>query len=422
MRVGLVTPYSWTVPGGVNNHVEHLADELERRGHTAWIMAPMGVMFGRRRVDGRRLHATGRLVPMGSSIPVSSNGSVAYISLNPRVFARMDRAIGQLRLDVVHVHEPCLPPVSLAAVLLARSPVVGTFHAALKDPNVYDRYEWSHRMIMDRLDVRTAVSGEAARAPATRYPGDYWMIPNGVAVGRFAPARRVPKVPGRVLFIGRADPRKGLRILLEAFAGLRRRRPDTSLVVAGVTQRELGSLAAHGTSGRPIELDGVTALGWVGDDEKVRHLGAAEVVCVPSLSGESFGVVLIEALASGVPVVASDLPGYREVLRQGEIGSLAPPGDPLTLAKTLGSVLADEALRRRLSEAGIAAADTYAWEHVADRVELAYAEAASLDAAAGGRHPSDRPWVGRTLLKSWLWKSRLAGVGSDGGSSNDRVQ
>jgi len=407
VRIGLVTPYSWSVPGGVNSHVEHLAEELEHRGHTTWILAPVGVMIGRRRVDSRRLPATERLVPMGSAIPIPSNGSFAYLNPSPRVFTRMDRAIRQLHLDVLHVHEPCTPPVSMAAVLLAASPVVGTFHADIGNPAMYDRMGWVTRVVVERLDVRTAVSEEALRIPAARFPGEYVVIPNGVAVDLFAPARDRAKVAGRVLFVGRAEPRKGLAVLLQAFATLRHRRPDVTLVIAGASRRDVLAEAARAGDGVPIDLGEVTTLGWVGDDEKVRQLGAAEVVCVPSLWGESFGVVLIEALAAGVPVVASDLPAYRRVLRDGVAGRLTPPGDPVALAHALDAVLADEVLRQRFRTEGLAAADTYSWERVADQVEAVYRQAASLDLPRGRHGLPGRPWFGRALLEYWLWRSRI---------------
>jgi len=407
MRIGLVTPYSWTVPGGVNSHVEHLAAELDRRGHATWILAPVGVLVGRRRVDGRRLPATERLVPMGSAVPIRSNGSLAYLNTSPLVARRMDRALRLLKLDVLHVQEPFTPSVSVAAVMLAMSPVVGTFHAAMDDPALYDRWDWGTRIVADRLDVRLAVSEAAMQLPAERFPGEYTIVPNGVATEVFAPARTGTRIPGRILFIGRAEPRKGLAVLLKAFMDLRRRRPEASLVIAGATTREVmveGSMAGDGV---PLDLDGVTALGWVEDAEKVRRLAEAEVVCAPSTHGESFGIVLIEALAAGVPVVASDLPGYRSVLRDGLAGRLTPPGEPVALAHALEVMLGDDVLRRRLRAEGIAVSDAYSWSRVADRLEEVYAHAASRDLPRDGHGPPERPRYSRALVEYWLWKALL---------------
>ena len=200
---------------------------------------------------------------------------------------------------------------------------------------------------MRRLDVRVAVS-EAARAfPQSRFPGPYRIIPNGIPVEKYAPAVGAPKVRGRILFVGRAERRKGLGVLLQAFTLLRERVPHATLVVAGATRRQMLETDRNGT-GLPVDLAGVEALGWVADEEKIAHLGAAEIVCAPSLAAESFGIVLAEAMAAGVPVVASDLPGYRAVLRDGQAGRLTPPGDPVALADALYDLLQDEEERRRL--------------------------------------------------------------------------
>ena len=328
VRVGLVTPYSWTVPGGVNHHVEHLADELEARGHETWIIAPVGALTpARRHVDSRRQMMAERFIPMGSAVPLPSNGSIAYVNFSPQVFARMDRAIRYSRFDVLHVHEPCTPMVSGMAVMMATSPVVGTFHAALDQSRYYDNLKWGVAAVMRRIDVRVAVS-EAARAfPQSRFPGPYRIIPNGVPVEKYASAVGAPKVDGRILFVGRAERRKGLGVLLQAFTLLRERAPHATLVVAGASRRQMLETDRNGT-GLPVDLAGVDALGWVADEEKIAHLGAAQIVCAPSLAAESFGIVLAEAMASGVPVVASDLPGYRAVLRDGQAGRLTPPGRP----------------------------------------------------------------------------------------------
>jgi hypothetical protein len=176
--------------------------------------------------------------------------------------------------------------------------------------------------------------------------------------------------------------------------------------------------AANAGDGVPIDLDGVTTLGWIGDAEKVRRLAEAEVVCVPSVHGESFGIVLVEALAAGVPVVASDLPGYRSVLRDGLAGRLTPPGEPVALAHALEAVLADDVLRRRLTAEGLAVAEAYSWDRVADRVEEVYTHAASLDLPRGRHGQPGRPWAGRALVQYWLWKART-GRDADG-AARDR--
>ena len=402
MRVGLVSPYSWTVPGGVNHHVEHLADELEQRGHETWIIAPVGAATPSRRIDSRRQAMAERFIPMGSAAPVPSNGSRAYVWVSPKIFGRMDRAVRYGRFDVLHVHEPCTPWVAGAAVLMATCPVVGTFHAALEKSALYDNLKFLAGPVMHRLDVRVAVS-EAARAfPQSRFPGPYRIIPNGVPVEMYAPALGAPKVRGRILFVGRAERRKGLGVLLQAFTLLRGRMPEASLVVAGATRRQVLETDRNG-SGLHVDLAGVEALGWIADEEKIAHLGAAELVCAPSLAAESFGIVLAEAMAAGVPVVASDLPGYRAVLRDGQAGRLTPPGDPVALAGALYDLLQDAEERRRLTAAGSAAAAELSWSRITDRVIEAYEDALAAPRVRGVHGLPGRPWFGRALFDYTTW-------------------
>jgi len=406
MRVGLVTPYSWTVPGGVNHHIEHLAAELEARGHEPWIIAPVGVLSPTRRaVDSRRQQAAERFIPMGTAVPLPSNGSRSYISMNPRAVLRMDRAVRYGRFDVLHIHEPGVPSVGLAAVFLAASPVVGTFHAALESSWGYERLPWLGRMGMARLDVRIAVSEAAREYPARLFPGDYRIIPNGVTLEKYAPAVGAAKVKGRVLFIGRAEKRKGLGVLLHAFARLRRRLPHATLVIAGATRGQALEASRLGY-GPPLDLAAVEALGWVVDDEKVAHLAQAEIVCAPSLAAESFGIVLAEAMAAGVPVVASDLPGYRSVLRGGEAGRLVPPGEPALLADALYDLLQDEAERRRLVAAGLTAAERLSWTRVTDEIITAYEDALTVGDRPGMHGLPNRPWFGRAWLEYQLTGGR----------------
>jgi phosphatidylinositol alpha-mannosyltransferase len=386
------------VPGGVNHHIEHLAAELAERGHEPWIIAPVGVLSPTRRaVDSRRRQAAERFIPMGTAVPLPSNGSRSYISANPRVVLRMDRAVRHGRFDVLHIHEPGVPSVALAAVFLATSPVVATFHAALESSFGYEHLPWLGRMGMARLDVRIAVSEAAREFPARLYPGDYRIIPNGVTVEKYAPAVGAAKVKGRVFFIGRAEKRKGLGVLLHAFARLRRRLPHATLVIAGATRGQALEASRLGY-GPPLDLAGVDALGWVLDDEKVAQLAQAEVVCAPSLAAESFGIVLAEAMAAGVPVVASDLPGYRAVLGDGEAGRLVPPGEPALLAEALYELLQDDDERRRLAAAGLVVAERLSWTRVTDEIIAAYEDALAVGDRPGMHGLPDRPWFGRAVL------------------------
>ncbi len=406
MRVGLVTPYSWTVPGGVNHHIEHLAAELEVRGHEPWIIAPVGAMTpARRHVDSRRQTVTERFIPMGNALPVPTNGSLAYVNFSPQIAPRMDRAVRYGRFDILHVHEPCTPAVSMMAVVMAASPVVGTFHAALESSAFYDRGRLVAGAVMKRIDVRIAVSEAARSFPQSRFPGPFRIIPNGVPVEMYAPAVGAAKVPGRILFVGRPEPRKGLGVLLQAFALLRKRMPDATLVVAGATRRQVLETERAG-SDLPVDLTGLEALGWVDDAVKVAQLGEAEVLCAPSRAAESFGIVLAEGMAAGVPVVASNLPGYRAVLRDGEAGRLVPPGDPVALADALYDLLQDEAERRRLAAAGIAAAADLSWAQITDRIVEAYEDALAAPRVRGLHGLPGRPVAYRALFEYVVWARR----------------
>lgn len=376
MRIGLVTPYSWTVPGGVNDHIANLAHQLELRGHEPWILGPVGG-------PGRsRQRLPERFITVGSAVPFPSNGSKAYVNTCFWMLQRMERILANNPFDVLHCHEPCTPSVSASTVLRRNAPVVGTFHAALNDSILYRYLYPVARKIVEALAVKIAVSEAAKEYVEARFGGTYRIIPNGVPVERYAAARTGERVPGRILFIGRAEPRKGLLVLLRAFVRLRARRPDATLVLVGPRWAQVHQLVERPDSGLTWPIPGIAALGRVPHDTKVAEMGAAEVLCVPSLEGESFGIVLAEGLAAGLPVVASDLPGYRSVLRNGQVGVLVPPRDHVALAAALEAVLADETRRRRLSEAGLVVADELAWERVAAQVIETYEIAVEMGAAA----------------------------------------
>ena len=332
MRVGLVTPYSWTVPGGVNHHIEHLAAELEARGHEPWIIAPVGVLSPTRRARGQPAAAGRRaLHPHGHRRP---HPVQRLARLPQRQPSRRRCAWTAPCATGASTCCTCTSPArrrwAWRRVFLAASPVVGTFHAALESSFGYEHLQLARRgMGMERLDVRIAVSEAAREFPARLFPGDYRIIPNGVAVEKYAPAVGAAKVKGRVFFIGRAEKRKGLGVLLHglraaAAAAARTRRwsspaPTRAAGAGGVAAR-LRAAARPRRASRP----------WAGWSTTRRSPSSAqaEVVCAPSLAAESFGIVLAEAMAAGVPVVASDLPGYRAVLRDGEAGRLVPPGEP----------------------------------------------------------------------------------------------
>ncbi len=372
MRIGLVSPYAWTVPGGVNNHVMSLVWHLERAGHEVFVIAPAG--------DLKRSQTPlpKRFISAGRAFPVRSNGSVAYVNGSFFMLGKMSRILAPLDLDVVHVHEPTIPSVGAAATMMSKAPVVGTFHAAGAASAFYLRWRPLAERILSSITVKIVVSETARQTVVGEFPGEYRVIPNGIDLEHYATARGEGKVRGRILFLGRPEPRKGLPALLEAFEGLRRRLPQASLVVAGPTAEELQALASRGRHAADRSLENVTALGRVSHDVKLRELASAEVLCAPSNGGESFGIVLIEAMAAGVPVIASDIPGYRAVLAEGSAGVLVPPDDPGALETALANILANNALRHDLSLAGLARAERYSWDRLVGQVVEAYADAIAM--------------------------------------------
>jgi len=287
----------------------------------------------------------------------------------------MEKLLEGRDFELLHAHEPCTPSVSGSAVLVADRPVVGTFHAAGRRSVAYKLLMPIATKVVDNITVRIAVSEAAREFIDTRFPGDYRIIPNGVNIEAYVPARARARIPGRILFVGRAEPRKGLFVLLEAFSLVRQRIPRASLVIVGSELNEVKDAAAKIDPRPKWPLAGVSALGRVPQDTKVDEMGAAEVIAVPSLEGESFGIVLTEALAAGLPVVASDLPAYRSVLQGGALGRLVAVGDPAALAEELVTVLQQDGLRRELIEKGIAAVEEFSWEVVVDQVIEAYDEA-----------------------------------------------
>jgi phosphatidylinositol alpha-mannosyltransferase len=348
-RVALVSPYSWSRPGGVRTHIRGLARELRAREIETRILAPADAP-----VDEPGFTAAGR------SLPIHDNGSVQRVALSPAAVARTRSFVRRGGFDLVHVHEPMIPAVCLTALLAAPVPVVGTFHMCAPTPRWYTVFRPLCRAALERLAVRIAVSQSARDHVARACPGRYEIVPNGVDV----PDGEPPEPPGdrRILFVGRPEPRKGLPVLLEAL----RRLPLARLDLVGPDERDLADAR--------VPRDRVTAHGRVADAEKTRLLRSAAVLCAPSLRSESFGLVIAEALAAGVPVVASDVAGYRELVRPG-CGTLVPAGDPVALADALRTLLSDEQARRATAAAARRRVEELAWPRVADRVLELYAYA-----------------------------------------------
>jgi len=375
MRIALVSPYSWTYPGGVTRHIEALAERFLADGHHVRVLAPLdppgrfstGLHRGAR---PQAISAPEYLVSLGRTVGFKANGAVSNLTITPYGVASMHRELRTGRYDVVHVHEPVAPLAGWVATDSTRLPLVGTFHSYSSRPlpNAIANLIGARR-VLNRLHVRIAVSEAAAWTGRRWFGGHYRVIPNGVHVDperALSVASRPPSDRLRIAFVGQAVERKGLPLLLRAFEALREHVP-TELIVIGPTQEELA----------PMLLDprGVTAVGKVDEAEKQRVLEQADVLCAPSLGGESFGMVLTEAFAAGTPVVASDIAGYRDVVRDGVDGLLVPVGDAQALAEALRDLHEEPERRVRMARAAAADVERFAWPRVAAEVLEAYEDA-----------------------------------------------
>lgn len=376
MRVGLVCPYSYTYPGGVLAHVEALADELSARGHDIRVLAPVDPDDRLARMLHRGTAPQPRelpdhLISLGRTLGFPSNGAVSNLPHTPGAVSRLGRELRHGGYDVIHVHEPNAPIASWNAVEAAKVPVVATFHTYATHPLPMAIGALAgQRRLMNKISLRIAVS-EAARWTGERfYGGRYRIIPNGIDMTRPLTTPRPRNGAFELLFVGRAEERKGLPVLLRAFEAMRLAGIETRLTVAGATEEEVAPLL--------LDTEGVTIAGRVTEDEKWRLLHDADVVCAPSLGGESFGIVLLEALASGTPVVCSDIPGYRDVVRDGRDGALVPPGDPVALGEVLGELALQPERREAMAAAGRERAERFAWPHVTEEIEQAYEDALAV--------------------------------------------
>ncbi|HUJ35625.1 MAG TPA: flippase-like domain-containing protein [Solirubrobacteraceae bacterium] len=378
MRVAILSPYSWTYPGGVTRHIEALAECLIADGHHVRVLAP----FDPTDRLGSVLHRGARpqpmdkpeyLVPLGRTFSLKANQAVSNISITPYAMATALQELRTGDYDVVHVHEPLAPVAPWCITDWTKLPVVGTFHT-------YNENQISNgiatalgaRRMLNRLHVRIAVSEAAAWTARRFFGGHYRIIPNGVHVDpeRAALGALRPQTDKlRIVFVGQAVERKGLPLLLRAFEALREHIP-TELTVIGPSEHELSPLM--------LDMRDVRVLGKVDDDTKRMELEAGDVLCAPSLGGESFGMVLTEAFAAGTPVVASDIAGYRDVVRDGVDGVLAPRGDAQALAEALRDLYEEPVRRAQMARSAALGAERFAWPRVADQVMRAYEDAIAV--------------------------------------------
>jgi phosphatidyl-myo-inositol alpha-mannosyltransferase len=363
VRIGIVSPYSFDIPGGVQNHIMDLAEALIGLGHSVSVLAP---------ADEATAGLPPYVVPAGRAVPFPYNGSVARIAFGPVSTARVRRWLNRGQFDVLHVHEPMVLSLSMLAVLSARGPVVATFHTAMTRSRALSVAQGLLQLVIEKITARIAVSELARKVQVEHLGGGAVEIPNGVAVSKFADAEPFPGWPGQALgFLGRfTESRKGFDLLRDAFVRLAAMRPGLRLLVAGPGDRD--DLYDQ----FPAELhDRITFLGLVSEADKARMLSSVDIYVAPNIGGESFGMILTEAMAAGATIAASDLDAFRRVLDGGRAGALFPTGDVAALTALLGELLDDPARRAGYSAAAKTAVAAFDWPMVALRVVEIYATA-----------------------------------------------
>lgn len=361
MRVALVCPYAWDRDGGVQSHVRSLAAALRGRDHQVTVLAPYRSRPPADAAEEGDVHRVAR------AFGIPANGSVAPIAFGPVAAVAVRRSLDAIDPEVVHLHEPLIPSISLLALGMAHAPLIGTFHAAADASLGYRLASPVLERAARRLEVRTAVS-DAARELISRYiPGEYALTPNGVDTRRFSGAEPLLKgATKRVLFLGRIERRKGLEVLIQALTRLRDL--DVELVVGGSGPEERPARSL--TDRLQVRA---RFLGRVRDEDLPRLYRSADVYCAPGLGGESFGIVLVEAMAAGAPVVCSDLPGFRAVA--GGAAQLVPPGEAGPLADALRRVLTQESHAQTMRKMSVRMASIFDWDRLVVGVETLYQRA-----------------------------------------------
>jgi phosphatidylinositol alpha-mannosyltransferase len=378
VKIGLVTPYIYPLYGGVNGHVAQLYENLIARGHDVRIISS---------AHGPQRHSEGDVIRLGYGFSVPANGSMGTLTIGPRYTPMIQAMLEREKFDVLHYHEPFVPFLSLMVLRESKSVNIATFHAyAGWSP----AYEFGRRMLRHfarRLHGRIAVSAAARHFIDHYFPGDYKVIPNGVDLRRFQnvqPIARYRDGTPNILFLGRFESRKGLTYLLKAYRVLKKRGYDCRLLVigSGPQEREVRRYIAT------RRLTGVELLGRVSDEDKVRYFATADIYCSPATGRESFGIVLLEAMASGTAVVCSDIHGYRSVVRRDEQGLLVPPKDVNALVEALAKLLDQPELRTQMGESGRERAKQYSWPNITAKVEEYY-KFVIRRTAAQGQLPTD---------------------------------
>jgi phosphatidyl-myo-inositol alpha-mannosyltransferase len=362
MKIGLVSPYVYPLPGGVTQHVRYLYENLRLRGHDVRIITSS---------HGLQRSSEGDVIRIGKGISVPTNGSVGTLTVSPRFISQVRDVLEREEFDVLHFHEPFVPFLSPIVLRLSTSVNVATFHAYGRWSPAYEFGRAFMGGYAQRLHGRIAVSAAARHFIDRYFPGDYKVIPNGVDIGRFeraVPIARWQDGTKNILFVGRFEPRKGLLPLLKAYRILRKTGCNCRLLVVGGGPQAKEARRYLATR----KLGGVEFLGRVSDEERDSLFKTADVYCSPATGRESFGIVLLEAMAAGTAIVASDIHGYKGVVRRGREGLLVPPGKPKAIAAAIGQLLADDELRAEMGANGRRRAEEFSWERVTAKVDDYY--------------------------------------------------
>jgi phosphatidylinositol alpha-mannosyltransferase len=368
LRIGLCAPYDLGRDGGVNSHIRAQAHALRQLGHNVSVFGASSAPVS----DGE--------LAIGSCISLVFGGTETGLGIDPRSWRRVATLLRASRFDVIHVHEPLMPLVPWFVVQQSAAPLVATFHTHREQGHRwYPRYRWLLAPLMRRIHACLAVSNAAKRTVARHFPGNYTIVPNGIDIGRFQLPTVRPSEMSRdcrhVLFVGRLEPRKGVNGLIHAMTIVQRGAPDARLVVVGDGPDRAGLEAAARSAGLQV-----TFTGRVSDDLLPAYYRAADVVCSPALGGESFGIVLLEAMAAERPIVATEIEGYVELVGDAGCARLVAVNDPSALASEIASLLSDSGLRRQLGERGGAFVRRYDWMAIARRLESIYVGCTTTDA------------------------------------------
>jgi phosphatidylinositol alpha-mannosyltransferase len=362
MKIALVSPYDYNYPGGVGNHISALSREFIKMGHTTCILAPG---------SGKNPELSGNYVPIGRSIPFPGSGSVARITLSPWLSGKVKTILEREKFDIIHLHEPLCPALCTTVLGLSKTANIGTFHAVDSRSYLIGRplttpflKKW-----FNKLDGRITVSKTAMEFTYKHFPADYCIIPNGVDIKHFSPdvlpLKEFNDGKINILFVGRQEKRKGLNYLFKAYELVRREIPDSRLIIVGPSSRWSRKYEKQIMRERQ---NSIVFTGSVAYTDLPNYYRTADLVCSPATGRESFGMVLLEAMAVGKSIVASDLPGYSNILTHGIEGLMVSPGDVQGLADAIVTLIKDEHLRKEMGARGKLKASKYRWERVAEKV------------------------------------------------------